>query len=198
MNDANEVILEYDDFIPKHESRERVYKKLFKLIVEYTGNDGNRTTMQNYSLNDIQKIVLNIEKGIYNYTIDHSNNLEWDLMFKHNYINKAVKIYSNLNPKSYLKNTNLIDRLLQKEFKEFELAYLTCDKLHPERYNEINQIYKEQNEHVIIPEEASNDGAHFCGKCKTHRTTYYQMQTRSADEPMTTFVQCACGNRWKY
>ena len=29
-----------------------------------------------------------------------------------------------------------------------------------------------------------------CGKCKKRQTSYYQMQTRSADEPMTTFVIC--------
>lgn len=38
-----------------------------------------------------------------------------------------------------------------------------------------------------------------CGKCKQRKCTYYQMQTRSADEPMTTFVSCVnCGNRWKF
>ena len=37
-----------------------------------------------------------------------------------------------------------------------------------------------------------------CGKCKSKKTTYYQMQTRSADEPMTTYVTClGCNNRWK-
>jgi transcription elongation factor S-II len=37
-----------------------------------------------------------------------------------------------------------------------------------------------------------------CGKCQQRRCTYYQMQTRSADEPMTTFVTCVnCNNRWK-
>jgi len=37
-----------------------------------------------------------------------------------------------------------------------------------------------------------------CGKCGKRETTYYQMQTRSADEPMTTFHTCTnCGNRWK-
>lgn len=29
-----------------------------------------------------------------------------------------------------------------------------------------------------------------CGKCKQRNCTYNQMQTRSADEPMTTFVLC--------
>jgi len=38
-----------------------------------------------------------------------------------------------------------------------------------------------------------------CGKCKKKDCTYNQLQTRSADEPMTTFVLCnACGNRWKF
>ncbi|KAI9102066.1 hypothetical protein K1719_023576 [Acacia pycnantha] len=38
-----------------------------------------------------------------------------------------------------------------------------------------------------------------CGRCGQRKCTYYQMQTRSADEPMTTYVTCvACNNRWKF
>lgn len=38
-----------------------------------------------------------------------------------------------------------------------------------------------------------------CSKCKTRKCSYYQLQTRSCDEPMTTFVTCVnCGNRWKF
>eukprot|EP00123_Amoebidium_parasiticum_P016875 comp23619_c0_seq1/m.40213 comp23619_c0_seq1/g.40213 ORF comp23619_c0_seq1/g.40213 comp23619_c0_seq1/m.40213 type:complete len:327 (-) comp23619_c0_seq1:304-1284(-) len=38
-----------------------------------------------------------------------------------------------------------------------------------------------------------------CGKCKKNNCSYFQMQTRSADEPMTTFVTCnVCGNKWKF
>jgi len=38
-----------------------------------------------------------------------------------------------------------------------------------------------------------------CGRCRQRKCTYYQMQTRSADEPMTTFVTCVnCNNRWKF
>jgi len=40
----------------------------------------------------------------------------------------------------------------------------------------------------------------FCRRCrKETRCDYYQMQTRSADEPMTTFVTCLeCDLRWKF
>jgi len=38
-----------------------------------------------------------------------------------------------------------------------------------------------------------------CNKCGQNKTTYFQLQTRSADEPMTTFVTCcACGHHWKF
>ncbi|CAO3631282.1 unnamed protein product [Mucor hiemalis] len=38
-----------------------------------------------------------------------------------------------------------------------------------------------------------------CGKCGGRKCTYFQMQTRSADEPMTTFVTCVlCANHWKF
>ncbi|KAJ8632962.1 hypothetical protein MRB53_026298 [Persea americana] len=38
-----------------------------------------------------------------------------------------------------------------------------------------------------------------CGRCGQRKATYYQLQTRSADEPMTTFVTCVnCNNHWKF
>ena len=41
-------------------------------------------------------------------------------------------------------------------------------------------------------------GVFKCGKCKSDKSTYYQQQTRSADEPMTVFITCTmCGNRWR-
>lgn len=38
-----------------------------------------------------------------------------------------------------------------------------------------------------------------CRRCKERKCTVYQTQTRSADEPMTTFVTCMnCNNKWKF
>jgi len=37
-----------------------------------------------------------------------------------------------------------------------------------------------------------------CKKCRSKKCTYYEMQTRSADEPATVFVTCLdCGKRWR-
>jgi transcription elongation factor S-II len=37
-----------------------------------------------------------------------------------------------------------------------------------------------------------------CRKCGGNKTTFYPMQTRSSDEPMTLFVTClTCGKRWR-
>lgn len=38
-----------------------------------------------------------------------------------------------------------------------------------------------------------------CSRCGQRKTTYYQVQTRSVDEPMTTYVTCVnCNNHWKF
>ncbi|KAF2356892.1 Zinc finger TFIIS-type [Trinorchestia longiramus] len=37
-----------------------------------------------------------------------------------------------------------------------------------------------------------------CAKCSHNRAYFMQLQTRSADEPMTTYYKCAeCGFIWK-
>ncbi len=41
------------------------------------------------------------------------------------------------------------------------------------------------------------DGMFTC-KCGSAKTTFKQMQTRGADEPMTNFITCLeCGTHWK-
>jgi len=52
---------------------------------------------------------------------------------------------------------------------------------------------------VLPGAEGVPDGVFRCSRCKTRKTTYTLAQTRSADEPMTTFVSCLnCGRNWKF
>ena len=57
---------------------------------------------------------------------------------------------------------------------------------------------KEKDENMYVPKLDGNTDMFVCRRCKSNKCSYYQLQTRSADEPMTTFVTCvSCGNRWK-
>jgi DNA-directed RNA polymerase subunit M/transcription elongation factor TFIIS len=76
------------------------------------------------------------------------------------------------------------------------------DVLEPDGHYAATMLKKKNKEAAMEQAKAKDDdyeGQFKCGKCKSKKTDYYQMQTRSADEPMTTYVTCmACGNRWKF
>ena len=56
---------------------------------------------------------------------------------------------------------------------------------------------EEQNNFIIQPFEVY-EGVLTC-KCGSKRVYSYQKQSRSADEPMSTYANCmACGNKWVY
>ena len=73
------------------------------------------------------------------------------------------------------------------------MLYSCCDA------KELDQkIHKDMRKEYFKREIQQQDGFFKCGRCKSMKTTYFQMQTRSADEPMTVFVSClSCGRNWK-
>jgi transcription elongation factor S-II len=68
------------------------------------------------------------------------------------------------------------------------------------RRAEDEKLEKENmNQAMVAQVEKSISREFQCGKCKKKMVSYSQAQTRSADEPMTTFCECMnCGNRWKF
>ncbi|KAK4205376.1 transcription elongation factor S-II [Triangularia verruculosa] len=60
------------------------------------------------------------------------------------------------------------------------------------------QLENMKKAQVPMAEKSISDALK-CGKCGQKKVSYSQAQTRSADEPMTTFCECTvCGNRWKF
>ncbi|CAD25206.1 TRANSCRIPTION ELONGATION FACTOR SII [Encephalitozoon cuniculi GB-M1] len=49
-----------------------------------------------------------------------------------------------------------------------------------------------------IPTQKAETDIFKCSKCGERKCSYRQLQTRSGDEPMTTFVTCECGNKWRF
>ena len=200
-------ILQLEELVPRQQNRKKVYDTFLKL---FKSNDMMEFieihNLSNFTDEDLIKIVLNLERGIFNSSLSqYQNNTihfdkTWNSVFEGVYINKALSIYLNLNPSSKLQNTNLLMKFLTKQLTEFELCKLEAKDLFPERWLENKKrcgiLEKEE---IIVEEKEDVKGMFKCGRCKTYKTTYYQMQTRSADEPMTTFVSCNnCGNRWKF
>ena len=95
-------------------------------------------------------------------------------------------------------NKELIKKIKKKEIKMKDLSFMTHQELHPEKWKTlINAKIKRDKNMTSVNLSAATDEFK-CYKCKKSKCTYYQLQTRSADEPMTTFVSClVCGNRWK-
>ena len=151
------------------------------------------------------KMADNLEKGIYNFTLENAKNKnvikKWDNShFVNLYIDKFKTIFLNL------KNPEIIQLITEKKIKAHELAFMTHQEMLPTKWNDLIEDIKIKNQNKYTPKiEASTDNF-TCFKCKAKgepkerytQCSYYQLQTRSADEPMTTFVTCInCGARWK-
>ena len=97
-----------------------------------------------------------------------------------------------------MKEEKLFKSIINKKIKAHEVAFMTHQEMQPDNWSELLELKKIRDENKYEPKlEASTDDFK-CWKCKSKKCTYYQLQTRSADEPMTTFVSCLdCGNRWK-
>ena len=69
----------------------------------------------------------------------------------------------------------------------------------PDRWRDILQKALERDKAKYSKKVTANIEM-FCRSCKRKtKCDYYQVQTRSADEPMTTFVTCLeCDTKWKY
>ena len=149
------------------------------------------------------KFSSNLEKGIYNYALKEASNRnlikKWDnIYFVQIYNDRLRTIYFNIkNTKNFKKMIN--DSINNKnKMKAHEFAYLTHHEMDPKRWEKLlSEKAKRDEKKYERTQKVSSEFT--CRKCQSKDCTYYQMQTRSADEPMTTFITCEnCGNRWKF
>lgn len=136
-----------------------------------------------------KKIATGIITSIHNSTVRIYNQLDtiyWKLWKKRAIqLYKLFKLYPDILEK--VKTVELHPRKIEKMDGPWDF--------HPEKW--ANFVF---GKYIIVEGEEENfTDIHKCGRCKQRKTTYYQMQTRSADEPMTTFVRCVvCDKRWKF
>jgi hypothetical protein len=80
-----------------------------------------------------------------------------------------------------------------------EFAEMSPVQQCPARWAELIQKTTERDK-ALYSKEVTASIVLYCSRCKRKtKCDYYQLQTRSADEPMTTFITCLeCDKKWKF
>ncbi|XP_042597279.1 transcription elongation factor A protein 3 isoform X20 [Cyprinus carpio] len=114
------------------------------------------------------------------------------------YKNRVRSRISNLKDP---KNPNLRKNVLAGAIELSRIAIMTAEEMASDELKQLRNVLTQEaiREHQMAKTGGTTTDLLQCGKCKKKNCTYNQVQTRSADEPMTTFVLCnECGNRWKF
>ncbi|XP_038850012.1 transcription elongation factor A protein 3-like isoform X17 [Salvelinus namaycush] len=114
------------------------------------------------------------------------------------YKNRVRSRISNLKDP---KNPGLRRNVLAGGIELRCFAIMSAEEMASDELKQLrNNLTKEAiREHQLSKTSGTISDLFQCSKCNKKNCTYNQMQTRSADEPMTTFVLCnECGNRWKF
>ncbi|XP_026084177.1 transcription elongation factor A protein 3-like isoform X15 [Carassius auratus] len=114
------------------------------------------------------------------------------------YKNRVRSRISNLKDP---KNPNLRKNVLAGAIELRRIATMTAEEMASDELKQLRNVLTQEaiREHQMAKTGGTTTDLLQCGKCRKKNCTYNQVQTRSADEPMTTFVLCnECGNRWKF
>ncbi|KAL6109005.1 tcea3 [Pungitius sinensis] len=114
------------------------------------------------------------------------------------YKNRVRSRISNLKDP---KNPGLRRNVLAGSIDLSRIASMSAQEMASDELKQLRNVLTQEaiREHQMAKTGGTSTDLLQCGKCKKRNCTYNQVQTRSADEPMTTFVLCnECGNRWKF
>jgi len=187
----------------------KLFINLILILLVSINMNSNNDKIRNSCVHKLNKIVnddklsRNIEKNIFNSVIDNAKdnniNRRWDNKIFYNlYFSKIRSIYNNLDENSYINNKYLLQKIKDGDIKTEDISKLSVYEIHPDNWKEIidEKLKRDKMKYNIKPEAMTE--RYKCRKCGSRKCSYYELQTRSADEPMTQFFTCLnCQNRWK-
>lgn len=156
-----------------------------------------------YDLGFEKEEIIELEKSIFKVAFDQAvKNFiprNWKIQpFRELYKQVTRTVLWNIHPESPVKNSRLIERIKDGEFALDAIPTMTSYELYPEHWKELadKQLIREQK--ILEGDKSRATDQYKCHRCGKRECTYYELQTRSADEPMTIFITCLnCGKRWR-
>lgn len=101
------------------------------------------------------------------------------------------QVYEDLANEEDL-DTRTIETYIENVIKQGKLGWDHTS------FTNIKQSQQEQDDYILNPFEAE-EGVVECKKCGSSKVYSVSVQTRAADEPMTTMAQCTvCKTKWSY
>jgi DNA-directed RNA polymerase subunit M/transcription elongation factor TFIIS len=167
--------------------------------IQFAENEISRATYQMNLIMMLQDvdIGLKIELSILEYALIYCQNNKYGINFiKPVYEDKYNSIVTNIIDTPGIDNKIFKKYLLTNKINPNYVAFLSPSQINPHKWEEIikKKEYIEQRENNI-----SYSDSYKCYKCGESKCKITQSQTRSADEPMTTFVFCLiCHNTFKF
>jgi len=157
-------------------------------------------------------LTRNCERNILNWAVKNVpfSEATWESkLFRSTYKRKAIWLLAEFKRLSYVQvgltvegdkvsvklelvPSQLAYRLKKKELDSTKLAWYPPDILSPNGpYSDAMLKNKKKDNEMEAKKALENEdyvGQFKCGKCKSVKTTYYQLQTRSADEPSALLI----------
>ncbi|XP_020560589.1 transcription elongation factor A protein 2 isoform X2 [Oryzias latipes] len=121
--------------------------------------------------------------------------------FKSTDMKYKARLRSRISNLKDQKNPDLRRNVLCGNISAQRIACMTAEEMASAELKQIREALTKESirEHQLSKVGGTETDMFICSKCHGKNCTYTQVQTRSADEPMTTFVLCnGCGNRWKF
>lgn len=135
------------------------------------------------------KIAKDIEESVYKFAKEYTEMNDLEYLLDSIYSDKFMEIFNLLINK---KSTFLVKALKDGKLDATKIATMRPDELNPEKYDSI--MKKKELEENKKKNQATSS-THKCPKCKESKSTVTQKQTRAADEPATTYIECkSCGH----
>ncbi len=150
-----------------------------------------------------EKQVIQLEQVIFDITLQESQKKNVLRSFENQlfttlYKSSARKIIGNLSQKSYVHNEHLFSKIKKGDLTLDHLRAMNDTDLCPHLYNEMRDRQLQREQSQLEGNKAMATNKFKCNRCEKRECTYYELQTRSADEPMTIFISCLnCGKRWR-
>ena len=150
-----------------------------------------------------QEEIRSLEKGIFEASFQYSQKQyiarNWKTpAFREVYRQILRSVLSNLHPQSPVQNTRLVTRVKEGEFTLYEIPFMSSYEMYPEKWFALKDKLLQREQKILEGNKSRATDQFKCRRCQKRECTYYELQTRSADEPMTIFITCLnCGKEWR-